>query len=543
MKFWNEFFLKFAENNNDMIKLYYLIFILFLFPILISAQNTLPTKQEINKLYNNVNNPTKDQIGKIENIIELSKKINYKEGIGKGKIKLLYVYFHLSDYKKMLEQIKDTEELDLNDNRTLTMLYFYKSFVNKAMGLQKEEFRNIKDALKHVKKIEETNERHYLTSTIYNRFSIFYDYNKPDSLIYYLKKELEELHQISDKYPKLKSDKYESIALNNLNIGNFYLGVVKPQRLDLAEPYYLKAYNYKTTQPDIFEKLDKPILCGTGRFYLEKHDYKRSIELANEVLRREKYKKNPSYRLYAFQLLADSNEGLKNSSEQARYTLLYARLKDSLNTAAKKEVGKQLDRLVTAAETKKDKEHTSSIRILLLIAGGFIILLALSIWLYWKRKNITVHKKYEDLIAKINSERTDIRAETKVNTEVKSSVSITDETVKVLLARLEKFEQSEKYLRKDLSLTWMANNINTNTKYLSEIIKTYRDKNFTAYINGLRIGYITKKLYEDPIYREYKINYLAEECGYATPKVFVTAFKNETGFTPSYFVEQLRVPS
>lgn len=526
-----------------MIKLYYLIFILFLFPILISAQNTLPTKQEINKLYNNVNNPTKDQIGKIENIIELSKKINYKEGIGKGKIKLLYVYFHLSDYKKMLEQIKDTEELDLNDNRTLTMLYFYKSFVNKAMGLQKEEFRNIKDALKHVKKIEETNERHYLTSTIYNRFSIFYDYNKPDSLIYYLKKELEELHQISDKYPKLKSDKYESIALNNLNIGNFYLGVVKPQRLDLAEPYYLKAYNYKTTQPDIFEKLDKPILCGTGRFYLEKHDYKRSIELANEVLRREKYKKNPSYRLYAFQLLADSNEGLKNSSEQARYTLLYARLKDSLNTAAKKEVGKQLDRLVTAAETKKDKEHTSSIRILLLIAGGFIILLALSIWLYWKRKNITVHKKYEDLIAKINSERTDIRAETKVNTEVKSSVSITDETVKVLLARLEKFEQSEKYLRKDLSLTWMANNINTNTKYLSEIIKTYRDKNFTAYINGLRIGYITKKLYEDPIYREYKINYLAEECGYATPKVFVTAFKNETGFTPSYFVEQLRVPS
>ncbi|WP_131724302.1 helix-turn-helix domain-containing protein [Chryseobacterium indologenes] len=526
-----------------MIKLYYLIFILFLFPILISAQNTLPTKQEINKLYNNVNNPTKDQIGKIENIIELSKKINYKEGIGKGKIKLLYVYFHLSDYKKMLEQIKDTEELDLNDNRTLTMLYFYKSFVNKAMGLQKEEFRNIKDALKHVKKIEETNERHYLTSTIYNRFSIFYDYNKPDSLIYYLKKELEELHQISDKYPKLKSDKYESIALNNLNIGNFYLGVVKPQRLDLAEPYYLKAYNYKTTQPDIFEKLDMPILCGTGRFYLEKHDYKRSIELANEVLRREKYKKNPSYRLYAFQLLADSNEGLKNSSEQARYTLLYARLNDSLNTAAKKEVGKQLDRLVTAAETKKDKEHTSSIRILLLIAGGFIILLALSIWLYWKRKNKTVHKKYEDLIAKINSERTDIRAETKVNTEVKSSVSITDETVKVLLARLEKFEQSEKYLRKDLSLTWMANNLNTNTKYISEIIKTYRDKNFTAYINGLRIGYITKKLYEDPIYREYKINYLAEECGYATPKVFVTAFKNETGFTPSYFVEQLRVPS
>ncbi|SQB27928.1 DNA-binding transcriptional regulator ChbR [Chryseobacterium jejuense] len=86
----------------------------------------------------------------------------------------------------------------------------------------------------------------------------------------------------------------------------------------------------------------------------------------------------------------------------------------------------------------------------------------------------------------------------------------------------------------------MANSLTTNPKYLSEVIKIYKNHNFTSYINELRINYIIKMLYANPIYREYKIAYLAEECGYTTPRVFVNAFKKEKGFTPSYFVEQLK---
>ncbi len=163
--------------------------------------------------------------------------------------------------------------------------------------------------------------------------------------------------------------------------------------------------------------------------------------------------------------------------------------------------------------------------------------------IYRRRSNKIIHKKYEDLIAKIHQNEDDKResAPEKNNNDIKTSVTITDETVKILLLKLEKFEASKKYLRKDLSLTWMANSLATNTKYLSEVIKNYKNHNFTSYINELRINYIIKKLYEDPIYREYKITYLAEECGYATPRVFVNAFKQQTGFTPSYFVEQLKV--
>ncbi|MCT3917986.1 helix-turn-helix transcriptional regulator [Elizabethkingia anophelis] len=86
----------------------------------------------------------------------------------------------------------------------------------------------------------------------------------------------------------------------------------------------------------------------------------------------------------------------------------------------------------------------------------------------------------------------------------------------------------------------MSNLFNTNPRYLSQIIREYKGLNFNGYINQLRINYISRKLYDTAIYREYKISYLAEECGYISPQVFINAFKKETGMTPSYFIKELK---
>lgn len=105
---------------------------------------------------------------------------------------------------------------------------------------------------------------------------------------------------------------------------------------------------------------------------------------------------------------------------------------------------------------------------------------------------------------------------------------------------MEKFENSKNFLKKDLTLTSLSNSFNTNPKYLSEVIKAHRLKSFNGYINSLRINYITNKLYEDHIYREYKISYLSEECGYSSSQVFVIAFKKENKVTPSFYISQLK---
>ena len=124
-----------------------------------------------------------------------------------------------------------------------------------------------------------------------------------------------------------------------------------------------------------------------------------------------------------------------------------------------------------------------------------------------------------------------------------TKVTISNDTEKKILKKLKVFEESHRFLKKDINLTSMSHQQNTNPKYLSEVIRIHKSQHFNTYINSLRINYIVQKLYNEPKYREYKISYLAEECGYTSPQVFVIAFKKQTGVTPSYYIERLKSDS
>ncbi len=125
--------------------------------------------------------------------------------------------------------------------------------------------------------------------------------------------------------------------------------------------------------------------------------------------------------------------------------------------------------------TDEVNEHKAISKKQLTAIIGLFLLAAIVASLRWRRKNMIIHGKYKDLIAKISAQQSGdiLKLQTSAgNNEMKtSSITITDETLKTLLFKLEKFEASKKYLRKDLSLTWMASNLGTNTKYLSEVIK------------------------------------------------------------------------
>jgi len=95
------------------------------------------------------------------------------------------------------------------------------------------------------------------------------------------------------------------------------------------------------------------------------------------------------------------------------------------------------------------------------------------------------------------------------------------------------------YIDQNMSLSTLSSMLNTNTKYLSEIIKHHKNKKFKNYINGLRIEYIMQLLFNQPEYREYKISYLAGCCGFSSRVVFGVVFKKEKGILPSYFIQSL----
>ena len=91
-----------------------------------------------------------------------------------------------------------------------------------------------------------------------------------------------------------------------------------------------------------------------------------------------------------------------------------------------------------------------------------------------------------------------------------------------------------------MSLANLAVELETNTKYLSEIINTYKDKNFNAYINELRIKYITHLLSTDSSYLQYKISYIAEIGGFTSHSAFTNIFKSVTGMSPNEYLQTLR---
>jgi len=121
-----------------------------------------------------------------------------------------------------------------------------------------------------------------------------------------------------------------------------------------------------------------------------------------------------------------------------------------------------------------------------------------------------------------------------------SAFIIPEKTENMILSKLEIFEKSKEVTDHNLSLAVLAKRLDTNSKYLSEIINKNKQKNFSNYINELRVRYIIDRLEQNPEYLQYKTSYLAEQAGFASRTTFTTIFKNVTGTSPSQFIEELK---
>ena len=120
------------------------------------------------------------------------------------------------------------------------------------------------------------------------------------------------------------------------------------------------------------------------------------------------------------------------------------------------------------------------------------------------------------------------------------NLSISSKTEKALLKKLELFEKNKGFVKKDVNLTTLAKQFETNTKYLSEIIKTYRQKQFNTYLNDLRIHYIVDRLQNEPKYINTKISYLASDCGFTSHSTFTTIFTQIMNESPSVFIKRVK---
>lgn len=233
----------------------------------------------------------------------------------------------------------------------------------------------------------------------------------------------------------------------------------------------------------------------------------------------------------------------------------YMELKDSINNANEYGKIKDMEFLLEANKYEKQLQTLTSekrIRDIVTSAIGLGLLLTLLFLLLAIYQNRKLAERNKDLfkknVALIKSEEEEDRliqeytekleqyeAKFSEGQRYKSS-SLTDEDKEVLLGRIRHVMHTpSEFCQDDFTIDKLATLVNSNSKYVSQVINETLGKNFNTYLNEQRINEVCKRLV-DTVNNGNKTNEaIAEEVGFKSRSHFIRTFKKITGLTPSQY--------
>ncbi len=119
--------------------------------------------------------------------------------------------------------------------------------------------------------------------------------------------------------------------------------------------------------------------------------------------------------------------------------------------------------------------------------------------------------------------------------EIERQELLDRETLKRISQKLERhMKETKAFLKHDLTVKLLASDIGTNAKYLSYVINSVFNKNFSSYINSYRIDN-AKDLLVSNDHDNVTIEYIANMTGFKSKSSFNTAFRKLTEMTPTEY--------
>ncbi len=172
-----------------------------------------------------------------------------------------------------------------------------------------------------------------------------------------------------------------------------------------------------------------------------------------------------------------------------------------------------------------------------------IILFLSTLFYYQYRKRKLYSERFKKLVESDNQAK-EIQANEIVNKDVIKpqkirDLKISEEIKEDILCKIEKFEKNREYLEPNITTNSLAIQFKTNSKYISRIVNIYKEKNFTNYINDLRVDYLIQELKTNKKFRNYTIKAISGEIGFNTTEAFSKYFHKKTGLYPSYFIKKM----
>jgi AraC-like DNA-binding protein len=333
------------------------------------------------------------------------------------------------------------------------------------------------------------------------------------------------------------TEKTTAFQLNyTTTLGQFFL---EQKKYAEAKQNFESAINLvnKENENDIFLKIDA--LDGLARVYYFQQEYDKALLFNQEALAYAKRLDNPFLQLRMTQqqklMYFTTNDLVNYKLTSKRFFQLF----DSVNDLEQDAINTAYNLISEKYANDYNHDKSRYLRVIYVVSGLFLIAIVMSIF-FWQ-KAIERKKGLKVIINYIEVTKSNLMGSFGVSDKKQEPRKnfILKETEEQILIKLKKFESSKRFLHKDISLAMLAGQLDSNTKYLSEIINTHYNVNFNTYINKLRVNYIILKLKTDPNFINYKISYLAENCGFASHSTFATVFKSITGISPVKFIELL----
>ncbi len=146
--------------------------------------------------------------------------------------------------------------------------------------------------------------------------------------------------------------------------------------------------------------------------------------------------------------------------------------------------------------------------------------------------------KKESVVNEIFAEQEDLTVvatdeDEKIASKYQKS-SLTDIQKNQIIETLEKYMKGKPYYYSNLTIDEVADALQTNSKYLSQVINETHQKNFYTYINIFRINDSMEMLLSNQ-FENYSMEGIAKTVGFNSKSSFYSAFKKYTGYTPTEF--------
>jgi len=355
-----------------------------------------------------------------------------------------------------------------------------------------------------------------------------------DSAFYYLNKSME--------ISRLNKDTHIYIMLHNLAL------------LYQNEHYPDSAFHYCQLALEEARRIDKidseaATLSTFGSLFFDVNEPDSAlkyINLSNEIAKKNSFLKTVADNYLLLSKIEESAGDVINAFE---YYKTYANLKDSTLNIDKFSDINQLQRLYEVSKTNQQIERLAieqqikdrTIRyqniIQVITLGVLLLVSAVLLFVFYQKKKLNT--AYEVLFKK-NIEIIDLQENLSGGYSEKDRKNrLSDEIQQELLDKiLLLMEDTSIICDPKFSIDRLADLVQSNRTYVSQVVNNILNKNFRSFLNTYRIRE-AQRLFASPDATKYTIESIALKVGFKSPSAFRTTFKEITGVSPNFYFNSM----